>query len=302
MVTQTINLNLIPGTVAPRIWATQNDTGLRAFTFNLFAGADPYDVDSGYTVMLVGTKPDHTTFAYECDVDDNTATADCSAQMTALVGNVLCAVKVVDGENNVAASANFVLVVEVDPQALAEVSENDLASLATLTAEAAGYAAAAASAAESVEASAAQIQTNADNIATLDTTVDGIQTDVGNLQTAVGDLQTAVGALQTTTTPQDGSSAVTAGSDKVTIGTIYSYKFCGMVFLGGTITTSEQLTSSAELLTNCFGATGTTSFMMLSDASTPVPARANVRSSGKVYFSATTPAGTYQFNCIYKVA
>ena len=75
-----------------------------------------------------------------------------------------------------------------------------------------------------------------------------------------------------------------------------------MVFLGGTITTTEQLTSSAELLTNCFGATGTTSFMMLSDASTPVPARANVRSSGKVYFSATTPAGTYQFNCIYKAA
>lgn len=292
MVTQTINLNLIPGTVAPRIWATQNDTGLRAFAFNLFSGADPYDVDSGYTVMLVGTKPDHTTFAYECDVEDNTATADCSAQMTALVGNVLCAIKVVDGENNVAASANFVLVVEVDPQALAEVSENDLASLATLTAEAAGYAAAAASAAESVEASAAQIQTNADNIGTLDTAVGGIQTDVGNLQTAVG-------ALQTATTPQDGSSAVTAGTN-VTLSTIYSYKFCGMVFLGGTLTTSASFSSSDEVLTGCFSAVGTTSFMMLSDASTPVPARANVRSNGKVFFSASTPAGTYQFNCIYK--
>lgn len=157
MIKQTINLNMTPGAITPRIWASQNDTGARAFEFYLYNGTALYAPASSDSVLINGVKPDKTTFSYAVSVSGYTLTADCTAAMTACAGDVLCEIKIVDSSSNVLGTANFILAVEVDPQELASVSENDLAALAVLTAQGAANAAAAAASAEAAADSAAEL-------------------------------------------------------------------------------------------------------------------------------------------------
>ncbi len=176
MITQTINLNMTPGVITPRIWASQNDSGTRAFQFNLFNGAQTYSPAASDSVLMNGIKPDGTAFSAACSHSGYVVTADCTAQMTAVVGDVECEIRIVDPNANTIGTVNFILSVEVDPQELATVSENELAALAVLTAQGAANAAAAASAASEAVSSAQALSGAITRVNTLEVQVADIRT------------------------------------------------------------------------------------------------------------------------------
>lgn len=180
MITQSINLSMNPGTARPRIWASQNDSGSRTFEFYLYNGAQLYTPGTN-TVLLNGTKPDRTTFSYPCTVTGSKISADCTAQMTALVGDVECELRVVDGNQESLGSANFTLSIELDPQSIANVSENEIASFALLTAQSAANASAAAASASEAVASAQALSRAITRVNVLEVQVADIITILGNL-------------------------------------------------------------------------------------------------------------------------
>lgn len=126
MITQSIDLNLIPGAVMPRINVSQYDKGSRTLVFNLYAGAVAFSVPVGATVQIVGTKKDHTGFEYSCTASGSTVTADLTDQMTVFPGEVVCELRIYD-DGDVLGTANFVL--NVETSALADdvpISETDI--------------------------------------------------------------------------------------------------------------------------------------------------------------------------------
>lgn len=200
MITQSINLNMTPSMVKPRIWASQNDTGSRTFEFHLFNAGEAYTPAGSDSVVLNGIKPDGTTFSYACTRSGNVIQADCTLQMTAVVGDIECEIRVINSSQETVGSANFTLAVEVDPQDLANVSENELAALAVLTAQGAGYAASAAADAASIADSAQQITTNKNNITSLTTRMGTAEGNITSLQSGKLDKTDVVNDLTQTVT------------------------------------------------------------------------------------------------------
>lgn len=194
MITQSINLNMTPGMVKPRIWASQNDTGSRTFEFHLFNAGEAYTPAGSDSVVLNGIKPDGTTFSYACTKSGNVIQADCTLQMTAVVGDIECEIRVINSSQETVGSANFTLTIEVDPQDLATVSQNELAALAVLTAQGAANAAAAAQSASDASDSAASIAASASQIATNTSNIASLQSGKLNKTDVVNDLtQTVTG-------------------------------------------------------------------------------------------------------------
>lgn len=124
MITQTIYLNMIPGSVCPVIHVSQYDTDENALVFNLYQGSVPFT--SGTTATIEGTKQDKTGFTYAASYSDNMVVADLTEQMTAVSGAVMCEIRITDGSNTVG-TQNFILMVE--PAALANdtvISDTDI--------------------------------------------------------------------------------------------------------------------------------------------------------------------------------
>ena len=124
MVTQTINLNMIPGSIPPVVHVSQYDTDENALVINLYEGSTPFT--SGTTATIEGTKPDMTGFTYAASYSTNIVTADITEQMTAVAGQVICEVRITDGDNTVG-TQNFILLVE--PAALSDstvISDTDI--------------------------------------------------------------------------------------------------------------------------------------------------------------------------------
>ena len=95
MVTQTINLNLIPGGVPPVIHVNQYDIGNAALILKLHNGFSEFTVPASASVTLVGTKPDNTGFVYAAEsVRGSLATVNVTQQMTALAGDVMCELRI----------------------------------------------------------------------------------------------------------------------------------------------------------------------------------------------------------------
>ena len=95
MVTQTINLNLIPGGVPPVIHVNQYDIGNAALILKLHNGFSEFTVPVSASVTLVGTKPDNTGFVYAAEsVSGSMATVNVTQQMTALAGDVMCELRI----------------------------------------------------------------------------------------------------------------------------------------------------------------------------------------------------------------
>lgn len=127
MITQSIDLNLIPGGVMPRFNVSQYDKGSRTLQFNLFNGSSDFVIPSGSVVTIQGTKADKTGFQYEAEYTDNIVTADLKQQMTVFSGEVLCELRIISGSSEILGTANFILAVEVS--ALADdtvISDTDL--------------------------------------------------------------------------------------------------------------------------------------------------------------------------------
>lgn len=112
MITQSINLNLIPGGVLPRFNVSQYDKGSRALQFNLFSGSLPFEVPEGCTVTIQGTKKDMTGFQYPCTYQGSLVVADLYDQMTVLAGEVTTELVITDTSLNILGTCNFIIDVE----------------------------------------------------------------------------------------------------------------------------------------------------------------------------------------------
>ena len=135
MVTQRLNLNLIPDSAWPRLTASQGDTGSRVFEFTIFNGFLYYEIPEGSVVALLATKPDGYPVSYECTYDGYVVTADCPEQLTAAAGDVICELQIIKDEE-ILGTANFILFVEASPYNRAELSTEDMEALYTFVARA----------------------------------------------------------------------------------------------------------------------------------------------------------------------
>ena len=111
MITQTINLNLIPGSPLPRINVSQYDNGSRTLQFNLYNGVSPYEIPSGASVSIVGTKADNTGFEYACTFDGSLVSVDITDQMTVFAGEVQSELQIRQSDE-ILGTANFIINVE----------------------------------------------------------------------------------------------------------------------------------------------------------------------------------------------
>ena len=112
MITQSINLNLIPGGVLPRFNVSQYDKGSRVLQFNLFSGSFPFEVPDGSTVTIQGTKKDMTGFQYPCTYQGSLVVSDLYDQMTVLAGEVTIELVITDTNLNILGTCNFIIDVE----------------------------------------------------------------------------------------------------------------------------------------------------------------------------------------------
>lgn len=113
MITQQVKLNLIPGQVFPRVNASQYDNGTRTLQMILYNGDQVFNIASGMTAVVQGTKPDNTGFQYSATITEgsNIATLDITQQMTAVSGEVVCEL-VISSDDDRIATVNFILFVE----------------------------------------------------------------------------------------------------------------------------------------------------------------------------------------------
>ena len=126
MITQTHDLNLIPGSVPPVVHVAQYDKTARTLVFNLWDGETSFSVPSGAAVTIRGTKPDGNGFEYTATASGSTVSMDLQQQMATCAGSVRCEVRIASG-TQIIGTADFIL--EVKPSALNEstpLSETEL--------------------------------------------------------------------------------------------------------------------------------------------------------------------------------
>ena len=159
MITQSINLNLIPGGVLPRINVSQYDKGSRTLQFVLFNGPVLYSIESGTEITIQGSKPDKTAFQYSCTWSGSTASMDIEQQMTAVAGDVICEL-VISNNGEILGTCNFIL--NVESAAVSDdtvISETELPLIERAVEAAVEAAASAASAAQSAEDASGYVET-----------------------------------------------------------------------------------------------------------------------------------------------
>ena len=116
MITQTMNLNLIPGQVKPRFNISQYDTGSRTLRFLLYNGSSAFNLTSAMSVQIQGIKPDKHGFSYNATktTGSNVVTADLTEQMSIVAGDVECELVILQSSKRLG-TLNFVLAVEKAP-------------------------------------------------------------------------------------------------------------------------------------------------------------------------------------------
>jgi hypothetical protein len=155
MVTQEIDLNLIPSSEPVVVHLSQYDEGYHRLICHLYAGAVPYEPVSP-TVKVQGTKPDKHGFQYYCDIDGSTAYVDINLQMTACAGRVPTQLIVTESTG---VTGSFAFELDVQESALVldvDISETDIPIITEAAQEAARRSAQSAeqSAASAAEAAA----------------------------------------------------------------------------------------------------------------------------------------------------
>lgn len=124
MITQTINLNIIPESSPIVIHVDQYDEGTGRLIFNLYQNSVPY-APAGATAIIQGVKPDRKGFDYPCSIVGNVVTADLTKQMTAVGGAVRAQIVVTDSDGR---SGSFAFILDVQHSALPEdtdISDSD---------------------------------------------------------------------------------------------------------------------------------------------------------------------------------
>lgn len=110
MITQTLDLNLIPGRVLPMVNASQYDKDSRTLEFTIYNGDQSFDL-TGLTAYIQGLKPDGHGFNYSANISAGKITADVTEQMTAVSGRVMCEIIIMNGTDRIG-TGNFILNVE----------------------------------------------------------------------------------------------------------------------------------------------------------------------------------------------
>lgn len=123
-VKQAVQLSMTLNGVPPTLHMVQGDTNSRAISASLWAGAEPYSVPAGASVMLRFKKPDGTGGMYsETETQqsitwaENSVTIPVAAQVLTAEGAVLAQVDVYAGESDSSAErlASFAFVILVQP-------------------------------------------------------------------------------------------------------------------------------------------------------------------------------------------
>ena len=182
MITQTYNLNMIPGGVPVRVPCSQRDDDSRTVIFNLYNASEPF-APSNASARVDGTRPDGGTFSVAVSLVGSTATWTIPLNATAAAGECVAELIVVSN-GAVLGSANFRIDVEVyarDPDtpvtpeetslwesmydqtaALVGTATDAASSAVSSASQASSSATAAASSASSAATAAQAIVTNAD--------------------------------------------------------------------------------------------------------------------------------------------
>lgn len=125
MTSQTINLDLIPNGVNPVINVSQYDNG-QTWLFNILVNGSAFNIPTGSSVTIRGTKRDSTGFVYACSFSGSTVTAIVQDQMTVCSGDQKGELRI-EKNGDIIATMNFTI--RVKPSALSDttqISETDL--------------------------------------------------------------------------------------------------------------------------------------------------------------------------------
>lgn len=171
-VKQAVQLSMTLNGVPPTLHMVQGDTNSRAISASLWAGAEPYSVPAGASVMLRFKKPDGTGGMYsETETQqpitwaENSVTIPVAAQVLTAEGAVLAQVDVYAGESDSSAErlASFAFVILVQPDVYPDaqiissdyynILAGDIASAKAAADQAKDYAAAAKNSADSAAVS-----------------------------------------------------------------------------------------------------------------------------------------------------
>lgn len=163
MQTQIINLDMVPGGIPPVARVSQGDTAARKLYFRILNNGELFDT-TGLTAIIRGAKPDGTYFSYGCDVYQYSIQRSCTEQMTAVAGQTICELRLVDSDG-VVGTANFILDVEEDPTAEATASASQYSEFQALANAASGYASNAAGSATAAASSATAAAQSATSVA-----------------------------------------------------------------------------------------------------------------------------------------
>ena len=129
MITQEINLNMIPDSDPVIVRVNQYDTGTGRIIAHLYNGDVSYSPASGATVIIQGTKPDLHGFSYAASISGNTVTANLTQQMTAVAGDVRTQIVVTESSGK---TGTFVFILKVQRSALEEdtdISETEIPAI-----------------------------------------------------------------------------------------------------------------------------------------------------------------------------
>lgn len=131
--TYDIILNVEKSGIKPRIKVSQYDKTLPQIRATLYSNNQAFNIPSGSTVYISGTKKDNTGFKYECTYSNNEITADITEQMTAFSGDVEIEFTI-ESSGSRKGTENFIL--EVEPAALEDdviISETDIPAIQRLS-------------------------------------------------------------------------------------------------------------------------------------------------------------------------
>lgn len=119
MITQTYNLNLVPNDNQVIVNASQYDEGSRRIEFILYHGRDLFDINDYEqknnvicNARVLGTKADGTGYMYDCGFSHSKVFFDIQEQMTVLAGQHTAEIRIVDNEDNIIGSSNFIFQIE----------------------------------------------------------------------------------------------------------------------------------------------------------------------------------------------
>lgn len=110
---QSINLQIIPNGVLPKVYASQFDVG-REVQFNLFDGASAYTPPAGTAIRFEGRKSDGNGFSYACTNVGNVVTVELTDQMTVFAEEIPCEIRMALNGDDIG-TLNVILCVEKSP-------------------------------------------------------------------------------------------------------------------------------------------------------------------------------------------